>query len=92
MEIDMLRRLRKFFAAREEAGNPYRSPSPDLHVDLRVTQKQIDAAEQVQLEVPGFGGVEIQLVPQIEDGFMIRLPEILPNRGSVVAHIHVVSS
>ena len=90
--IGMLRRWLRRFASRGEAANPCRSPSPDLHLDLRITQEQIDAAEVVQLDVPEFGPVEVKLVPQIEDGFMLRLPEVLPNRGSVVAHIHVVSS
>ena len=90
--IDMLRRFFCLFAPSKGTENPYQSPSPDLDLDLRITQEQIDAAQVVQLDVPEFGCVEIQLVPQIEDGFVIRLPELLPNKGVVVAHIHVVPS
>ena len=70
-------------------GNPYVASFQDLHFDLNVTQQQIDAGEIVVLDVPNVGEVELRLPQIAKDGYMIRLPEILPNKGSVIAHINI---
>ena len=85
----------QFFSSRADGpsgiapGNPYVAPYPDLHVDLNVTQQQIDAVEVVDLDVPDVGIVEIKLPQLAQDGFMLRLSEILPDKGTVIAHIKV---
>lgn len=92
----MFRRLLNFFSSWADGpsgsapGNPYVAPSHDLHLDLNVTQQQIDAGDIVGLDVPDVGMVEIRIPQLVQDGFMIRLPEVLPNKGSVIAHIKVV--
>ncbi len=89
----MLRWLFDLFTPRKGKLNPYQTFSAyqefDVHLDLHVTRQQIVSAKSVPLDVPEVGRVEIRLVPQIEDGFMMRLPELLPNKGSVIAHVHV---
>ena len=63
----MFRRLLNFYSSWVDGpsgsapGNPYIPPSPDLHLDLNVTQQQVDAAEIVVLDVPDVGKVEIRL-------------------------------
>lgn len=87
----MLRRFLNLLTSNRATENPHRPHALDIHLDLYVSQRQIDASEVVSLDVPELGIVQIQLPREAEAGFIIRLPGALPNEGSVLAHIHLVS-
>ena len=87
----MLRRFFELFVSNRATENPHESHSRDIHVDLYVTQKQIDASEVVPLDVSDLGIVEVKIPRETEAGYIIRLSGALPNKGSVLAHNHVAS-
>ena len=57
--MTIVRRFFDLFVSNRETDNRHESHPPDMHLDLYVTQKQIDSNAVVPLDVPGLGIVEI---------------------------------
>ncbi len=93
----MIRKLMSFFtgnsaAACPETESPYAPPSEtNFHVDLYITQEQIDNGALVKVDVPGVATIDVPLPTIAQDGFTIRILDV-PSKGRITdAHLHVVS-
>jgi hypothetical protein len=90
----MFRWLLKLFALSQERPNPYASPAPlsvnERHVDLYVTQAELDNGEMVVLDVPEAGRLKLRLAPFMKEGYSLRMRGALPDGGNVIARVHVV--
>jgi len=61
----------------------------ELHVDIHLTQSQIDNQETAEIHVPGLGDLSIAIPSVVKDGYMLRLTGIDADGSTLIAHIHV---
>jgi hypothetical protein len=64
-------------------------PSDHVHVDLHVTQNQIDRCEEVDVSVPALGTFRVRLPSQLESGMRIRLPDAAGDGRDVFLYVYV---
>lgn len=88
----MLRRLKSLFSFTPAAVNSYAAPNSGVHhVDLCITQAQIDNEEIVALDIPGVASIAVPISSLSKNGYMIQLTGATPDGWAVVAHIRIVS-
>ena len=78
-----------FFIAVYDRYSGKRIHTEDVHVDLYLTQKQIDNQETVDIHVPGSDAVNIVLPPIVKDGYTLRMQDVGGNGYTLLVHIHV---
>jgi len=78
-----------FFMAVYDRYSTKRIPTEDVHIDLHLTQQQIDHQEAVDIHVPGLGELKIAIPSIAKDGYMLRLTDIDADGSTLIVHIHV---